>query len=138
MCSRRALISLFCLSLALLSMGCRRGGLDRLPVHGTVQTAAGEKFDAAICFQPLSGKRPAANGSVKNGVYRFDRSNGPMAGPTKVVVRRVGHRDQTGTSRTKPAARRATKVGPPAKSEWVMNATVDDDGKYIQDFTLKD
>ncbi len=32
----------------------------------------------------------------------------------------------------------ATKAGPPAKSEWTISATVVDDGKYIQDFKLKD
>ena len=138
MSNHRDVFALFCLLLALLSAGCQRGGIDRLPIHGTVQTAKGEKFDASISFLPLEGKRPVANGSVKNGEFRFGRIDGPTAGPTKVVVRRIIHRDQTAASRTKPAAWPATKDGPPAKSEWTMSTTILDDGKYIQDFTLKD
>jgi hypothetical protein len=138
MSNHRAIFFLTCLLIVLLPTGCQRGGLDRLPVHGTVQTAKGEKFDASISFLPLEGKRPVANGSVKNGEFHFGRSDGPTAGPTKVVVRRIVHRDQTGASRTKPDVRPATETGPQAKSEWTVSATVVDDGKYNQDFTLKD
>ena len=137
MSNHRDIFALFCLLLALLPAGCQRGGIDRLPLRGTVRTAKGEKFDASISFQP-EGKRPVANGSVKDGEYRFGRIDGPTAGLTKVVVRRIVHRDQIVASRTKPAARPAAKAGPPAKSEWTMSVTLVDDGKYIQDFTLKD
>jgi hypothetical protein len=139
MSTHRRIFSQLCLLLALLPAGCERGGIDRLPIHGTVQTARGEKFDASISFQPIGGKRPVANGSVKNGEYRFGRSDGPTAGLTTVVVKRIVHRDQTAASRTKPNAWPATRAGPPTKSEWtIMSATIVDDGKYVQDFTLKD
>ncbi len=109
-----------------------------MPVHGTVQTAAGEKFDASICFQPLDGKRPVANGMVKNGEYRLDRSNGPTAGPAKVIVRRIVRRADSAASRTKPKPGPATKASSPGKLEWTETRDVKDDGSYTQDFTLKD
>jgi hypothetical protein len=138
MSTHRAVFTLFCTLLALFSLGCQRSSVDRLPIHGTVQTAKGEKFDASISFLPLEGKRPVANGSVKNGEYRFGRGDGPTAGPTKVIVRRIVQREKVAASRTKPDSRPAMKVAPPTKTEWTQSATVTDDGKYIQDFTLKD
>ena len=133
-----SIFTLNCLLLTLLSAGCQRGSQDRLPIRGTVQTAKGEKFDASISFLPLEGKRPVANGSVINGEYRFGRADGPTPGLTKVVVRRIVHRDQNTASRTKPGNRPAPGAGPPAKSEWTMSATIVDDGKYVQDFKLND
>ncbi len=106
--------------------------MDRLPVHGTVQTERGEKFDAAIMFSPVDGKRPVANGMVKNGEYHFTRGNGPTVGPAKVVVRRIVRRGGAAS----PS--QSADAGPPAKTEWIMESNVVDDGKYILDFTLKD
>ena len=138
MSSPPSLVRLSCLVLALLAAGCRKGGIDRLPVRGTVQTAAGEKFDASISFQPLDGKRPVANGSVKAGEYRFTRGDGPTAGRTKVIVRRIVHREESLPSRSKTKGRPPAKASPPPKLEWTLSADVRDDGKYIQDFILKD
>jgi len=121
-----------CLGLALLSTGCRRGNVDRLPVHGTVQTVAGEKLDASIALLPAGGRKgPAANASVKEGEYRFDRVNGPTAGRTEVRIRRIDGRQRVPTLQAK--TRRKT----PTKSEWTKFVDVADDGKYVQDFTLE-
>jgi hypothetical protein len=128
---------LICFGVTLLSTGCNPSSVSRLPIHGTVQTASGERFDASICFKPVDGKGPVANGSVKNGEFKFSRSDGPTAGPNNVIVHRLVHRGDSIPSRTKPKAGAAT-AGPPAKSEWTLPATIVDDGKYTQDFTLKD
>jgi hypothetical protein len=124
--------------LALLVAGCQRSGSDRLPIHGTVQTSAGEKFDASISFQPLAGNRPVANGSVKNGEYSFDRSQGPTAGPTRVIVRRIVGRENSLMSRSRANGHPPAKSDPQPRLEWTLSADVHDDGKYIQDFILKE
>ncbi len=132
MSSHRTLVVTSCFSLALLSAGCRPSNIDRLPVHGTVQTAAGDKLNASITFLPDDGKkRPAASASVTEGEYRFDRTNGPTAGRTKVLIRRIDGRQRVPTPQTK------TNRKTPTKSEWTKVVNVADDGKYLQDFTLE-
>lgn len=138
MSSPSHLFLLLCSLLALFAAGCQQSGIDRLPIHGTVQTAAGEKFDASISFQPLDGKRPVANGSVKNGEYRFDRSKGPTAGRARVVVRRIVRREESLPSRSRTSGRSLAKDVSTAPREWTLTADVRDDGKYVQDFVLKD
>jgi hypothetical protein len=131
MSSPRATLTLICLLLVLLPAGCRRGSTDRLPVHGTVKTAAGEQLNASITFLPSDGqKRPAATASVKDGVYHFDRTNGPTAGPTRVIVTRLARREESFPSR-------GNRPVPPAQSEWRFALDLSDDGRYLQDFTLK-
>jgi hypothetical protein len=138
MSNHRAVLVLSCFLLATLQGGCQRSSVDRLPIHGTVQTASGQKFDASISFQPMDGKRPVANGSVKNGEYWFDRNNGPTAGPTRVFVRRIVHRGEEMAWLDKSKGKISPKPGPSANFEWTQAADVKDDGKYIHDFTLKD
>jgi hypothetical protein len=118
--------------LALLPAGCRRGGVDRLPIHGTVKTTDGEQLNASITFLPSDGKkRPAATASVRGGIYRFDRTTGPTAGPTQVIVTRLALREESIPSAGK-------KRAPPPHSPWKFAIDLADDGQYLQDFTLKD
>ena len=112
MCSPPSLFLVSCFLWVLLAAGCQRSGIDRLPIHGTVQTVAGEKFDASISFQPVGGKRPVANWTVKNGEYRFDRTNGPTAGPTKVFVRRLVGRGGSLPPRMKTVGRDPRNADP--------------------------
>ena len=143
------------MGLATLLFGCGRKGLDRLPVHGTVTFANGEKPDCSIMFKPAKGQPgPSATTKVVNGNYQFDRSNGPTAGPHTVIVTRIVHRsfqplaDKKAAAEKKAAAdKKATankktvadnKAGPDEKTEWTESADIGDDGRYLQDFTLKD
>jgi hypothetical protein len=131
--SSRTLIAVSLFGLALLPAGCRRSGIDRLPLHGTVKTAGGEKLNAAITFLPADGKkRPAATASVIQGEYRFDRVNGPTAGRTEVHIRRL-----IGRGESIPRSGVKTKPKASAKSEWTRFIDVADDGKYLQDFPLE-
>jgi hypothetical protein len=72
-------------------VGCGKGdGATRLPVVGAVWLSSGEKLTGSITFVPAAGHRgPAATTTLVDGNYRFDRSNGPTAGPHRVIVRRV-------------------------------------------------
>ena len=138
MSSPPSLFLVTCFLWVLLAAGCQRSGIERLPIHGTVKTATGEKIDASISFQRIGEKRPVANGSVKNGEYRFDRTNGPTAGPTKVLVRRIVGREGSLPSRMKAVGREPPEADPAPKVEWTLSADVRDDGRYVQDFVLKD
>jgi hypothetical protein len=137
------------MGLATLLFGCGRKGLDRLPVHGTVTFANGEKPDCSIMFKPAKGQPgPSATTKVVNGNYQFDRTNGPTAGPHTVTVARIIHRslqklsDKKASAEKKPATNKKTaadnQAGPDEKTEWTESADIADDGRYLQDFTLKD
>ncbi|HVW02530.1 MAG TPA: carboxypeptidase-like regulatory domain-containing protein [Planctomycetaceae bacterium] len=70
----------------LLCIGCE-GQSNRLPLTGTVTDRDGEPLEGSISFLPDGGTEgPAANASVLNGEYRFDRTNGPVAGMYRVIV----------------------------------------------------
>ena len=131
--SRRAIVSSVLLGLAPLLAGCGGGtGVERLPVHGTVTFPNGEKPDCSITFLPAKGRPgPSATTRVVGGRYKFDRNNGPAAGPHSVMLTRLFPR-----SGTIPTADKKASAG--MKTEWTESADVLDDGQYEQDFTLKD
>ena len=107
--------------------------MERVPVHGTVALASGEKLSGSITFLPAEGRAgPAASASLVEGSYKFDRSNGPTAGPHTVTVRRPLTRTNLYRSRAD------TKTVAKKKMEWTRSADVLDDGQYLQDFTLDD
>ena len=107
--------------------------MERLPVHGTVKLASGEKFSGRIAFLPEKGQLgPAANTNLVEGRYTFDRINGPTAGPHRVIVTRT-------TSGSRIPERLADKQPmPTAKTEWTESRDVSNDGRYLHDFTLED
>jgi hypothetical protein len=118
-------------ALALLTGGGQRGDPSRLPLHGPVKTSMGEPLNASIEFRPSdANKRPVAIESVTDGEYHFDRTRGPTAGPTDIVVRRRQE------DRLRPLAK--SKPGPQKRSEWKQRRLIADDGQYLQDFTLED
>ena len=80
-------VSIF-LGLAPLLGGCGKKGVERLPLHGTVTVASGEKVNGSITFRPADGRGPSANVKLAEGSYQFDRKNGPAAGPHIVIVKR--------------------------------------------------
>jgi hypothetical protein len=128
----RALAILAFMGLFPLSFGC--GGdtsLDRIPLHGTVTAADGERFNGAITFLPVEGQSgPAATALLVDGKYEFDRVDGPTKGPHSVQVRRT-------TGRSIPGKASAAKQqANSSKTEWTLSAEVADDGQYLLDLTL--
>ena len=119
------------LGLFLLHSGCSRGTkLDRLPVHGTVTLANGEKLNGSITFLPTEGLAgPAANARLKEGSYQFDFENGPTAGPHTVMIKRID-------SRSRAPQMQADDSATPRKSEWNRAVELTNDGQNIQDFQL--
>jgi hypothetical protein len=112
-------------------VGCRRATTwSRLPVHGTVTLPGGDKISGSITFLPEKGQTgPAANATLTEGNYQFDRNNGPVAGPHTVMVRRLESRSRTlRTQADIPSAR--------MKSLWTRSVELSDDGTYLQDFQL--
>jgi hypothetical protein len=136
---RTALVGVL-LGLGILLEGCGKGGVVRLPVHGTVALSNGEKFSGTIAFLPAEGNPgPAATATLSDGGYQFNRGDGPAAGPHRVIVRRtVSKRTllESRGSKTPPAST-ATAAGAAAKMEWTLSADVADDGVYQCDFTLE-
>ena len=73
-----------------LIVGCGKGGPARFPVHGAVSRSDGEKVNGSITFLPSEGLTgPAATASLIESEYRFDRENGPTAGPHQVIVHKI-------------------------------------------------
>ncbi len=128
--SHRATVVLILLGLLPLLAGCGRGKrVERLPVHGTVTLSNGEKPSGSITFLPAKGQLgPAATTKLAEGSYKFDRSNGPAAGPQTVIVKRVVSRSRI------PDKKPLSKV----KAEWTEAANVSDDGQYLHNFTLEE
>jgi len=102
-------------------------------MHGTVALASGEKPSGSITFLPTKGRAgPAATTTLAEGSYQFDRSNGPMAGPKTVIVKRfVPRANVLRTLINKKAI-------PQTNTEWTQSVEVSDDGQCLHDFTLKD
>ncbi len=102
-------------------------------MHGTVTLASGEKPSGSITFLPAKGGAgPAATTALAEGSYQFDRSNGPLAGPKTLIVKRfVPRAIVLQTLNNKKAAQQT-------KTEWAQSVEVSDDGKYLHDFILKD
>lgn len=133
--SHRAIAVSILVGLTLLLVGCGKGnGVDRLPVHGTVTLASGEKLSGSITFRPSDGLGPAANTKLEEGNYTFDRSNGPSAGPQIVTVMRVVPRSRVPD--IKQAVPKNKKGVPKTPGVWSKPADVADDGQYVVNLTL--
>ena len=132
--SHRAIVVWILLGLAPLLVGCDKGqGGERLPVHGTVRFANGEKPGGWITFLPAKGRAgPAATTALAEGCYKFDRSNGPLAGPQTVIVKRVVPRSIALKAIADKQHVQKTK------NQWTRSVNVLDDGQYLHDFTLED
>lgn len=129
----RAIELVLLLGLVPLFSGCRRGTrVDRLPLHGTVTVADNEKLNGSITFLPAGGRPgPAATTGLSEGVYKFDRSNGPTAGSQTVILQRISAGSRV------PQMHAAKKRITSTKSQWTQTIEVVDDGKYVHDFALK-
>ena len=105
--------------------GCGESGSQRLPVTGRITGSGAETLNGAISFIPAKGNEGlGATCALNNGVYQFDRSNGPSPGKHEVRVRRTP---------SKPTGR---PVAEQTKQEWVFQADVPVQGPYNIDFKL--
>ena len=128
----RAFAVLILLGLLSLQCGCgSESSVVRLPVHGTVTVASGERLNGSITFVPAQGQAgPSATTKLDEGKYEFDLTNGPTAGPHTVIIKRVVSRAD---------ALKAIKAMQPSRengAEWTLSADVADKGQYLQDFSL--
>jgi hypothetical protein len=117
----------YCLvaSLLVALAGCGEGGSQRLPVTGHITGKDAETLDGSISFIPAKGNEGlGATASLKNGEYRFDRSNGPSAGKHQVSIRRTP---------SKPTIRPETTQ---MRQEWTFPADIPAGGPYTVDFQL--
>ena len=128
----RAFAVLILLGLLLLNCGCgSETRVKRLPVHGTVTMASGERLTGSITFLPAPGKSgPSATTNLEEGKYAFDGTNGPATGPHTVIIRRVVTRADS--LRAIKAKQRPQQNG----AEWTLSADVSDSGQSVQDFNL--
>src|SRR5687767_11663369 len=85
----RAACSLWpALGMLVAALGCGGDGLARVAVEGSVSQGGQPLSAGVISFLPAAGNNgPAANTDIVEGRYRFDRTNGPIAGAHRVLVR---------------------------------------------------
>ena len=77
--------------------GCG-GGLDVIPVHGTVTFAGKPIPDGEIRFVPIEGtKGPASVGNIVNGEYKVEARGGVPVGKHRIEIRIIG---RAGVGRT--------------------------------------
>lgn len=106
----------------------------RLGVSGLVTVGADNAVNGIISFLPEAGNDgPAASASIVNGEYRFNATNGPVAGKYKVVVvpRSGGH-----GARKLPAAGASADSASHKLGDQQLTATVSADELNF-DFDLK-
>ena len=59
----------------------------RVPIGGNVTVGGSQTFDGSITFLPAEGTSgPSATATVTGGSYQFQPSNGPVAGPHRVII----------------------------------------------------
>ncbi len=67
--------------------GCRRDGLDRVPVEGNITLDRKSVRDGYITFKPQTGTScPDVSGQIKDGKYRISRNDGPVVGSYTVGI----------------------------------------------------
>ena len=124
----------------LMAAGCGGpSGVPRLPVYGTVVDSSGEKIDGSISFVPDQGRSgPSAIASLVKGAYRFDKTNGPTAGPNRVIVIKTASKEPP-LKPAAPAKRQANKGATAGRQavEWTFSRDVAEKGPFQFDFQLQ-
>jgi hypothetical protein len=131
--------SISLLALAVAVAGCNgKPSQIRVPISGTVSLASGEKINGRITFVPAEDRRgPAATTGLVDGVYSFNKDNGPIPGPSRVTVKKMAP-----TSRV-PAGNEQKGTNPVAdavagpKSEWTTSLNIPENGPYQHDLVLE-
>jgi hypothetical protein len=138
-----ALIWLTGMGTLFVNGGCRNAdGPARIAVVGTVTSASGDPVDGMISFLPEAGtKGPAATASLVDGMFQFDKTNGPVAGKYRVlVVKHLADVKYKGAS--SPAAAPAPATTPrrdqsATAEEWSFEADVSHEN-FEFDFEVPD
>jgi hypothetical protein len=83
--------SAVCGLLLLCAMGCGKArGPQRVAIKGAVHFNNEPLPSGRILFCPIDdAKGPTAVATVKNGVYAFDRKNGPVVGKNKIQIESI-------------------------------------------------
>lgn len=59
----------------------------RVPIGGSVTVAGMQAFEGSITFLPAEGTSgPSATATISGGNFQFQTSNGPVAGPHRVMI----------------------------------------------------
>ena len=132
---------LFCSALIgiLAISGCGGGlaGPQREAFTGTVLREGIEIDTGSITFVPTGGG-PAASATIEEGVYKFDKKTGPVAGTHKVEIAQFAQRDfEPGVPKKEAAIIEDTrfKKKMPAGG-WVKDAVVEEGQADTIDFEI--
>ena len=125
----------------LLLAGCSGSdGPERVPLHGQVTRAGASVGRGTISLLPAEGQSgPAATTVIEEGRYEFTRSDGPVAGPHRVVISLAVDEKEAPASPPAPPPGPAGKAASPAKSSarrWELRVDVPEKGPFEHDITL--
>jgi hypothetical protein len=129
----------FTLLLALFVLaGCdAKTSSNRVPVSGTVSLSSGEKVNGRITFVPAEDRHgPAATTGLVNGVYTFDKDNGPIPGPTRVIVKKVILPSRVPTASEQAGKTPASGSTTEAQSEWTTSLNIPESRPFQHDLVL--
>jgi hypothetical protein len=120
-CPLHPAIGPLCMALVLVVplMGCAEAdAVRRVGMYGKVTLNGVPLNDGSISLLPAADNAPSANAMIKQGVYRFDRAHGPVAGTYRVLVMQT-----TGDATVDKVA--GFRSGPPPpKREWESKVEV--------------
>ena len=119
--------------------GCGGGlaGPQREAFSGTVLREGIEIDTGSITFVPTGGG-PAASASIEDGIYKFDKKSGPVAGTHKVEIAQFPQRDfQPGVPKKEAAIIEDTRFKKKMPSGgWVREAVVEENQADTIDFEI--
>ncbi len=123
---------------AVVACGCGRSGPARVAGEGTVHRGGAPVAEGLISFQPAAGHSgPAATAVIVAGRYTFDASNGPVAGPHRVLVRVIESGKMARMAKHESAgAKTAATDGKKAPSSHEFAFDVPDLGPFQKDFAF--
>lgn len=132
---RNLVILLSCTALGLINAACQHSTeLERISVSGIVESEAGAPINGMISFIPDAGTEgPAATASLGDGIYKFDKQNGPVAGLYRVLIV-----EQSAAIKAKGIPSPDASKGPRGMPrEWSFKADVSPDDTEF-DFRVSD
>lgn len=120
--------SIFTCLLAIFLVGCGDDGPPRVPLEGIISAPAiVEVLNGTISLLPDGGtKGPAANGLVRDGLFKFTTEDGPVAGTHRVLID------------VEPVRGKIDVVAEQAAQQWKFEfkITVPAEAPYEYDFEL--
>lgn len=144
-----AIQTIFCGVLWVGLSGCgRKPGPEHFAIRGEVTLESDLLESGRITFIPIEdAKGPSAVATIKDGVYQFDRTNGPVAGKHRVEIESIANPGfELDDEAAYAKAVREGKGKLPLPSEVIapefnrnstLQAIIRHDGKVHYDFDLK-